>query len=55
MILEEQERGIPPELLKMWDEEEAKYGNRSLPNPNNRIFNDLFWDHQWYMVRNRQK
>ena len=48
-------RGIPPDLLAMWDEEEAavkaKHGEAVAPKPKDRLFNDLLWDHQWYMVR----
>ena len=47
-------RGIPPDLLQLWDEEEAavkaKHGEAAAPEPKERLFNDLLWDHQWYMV-----
>ena len=50
-------RGIPPDLLQMWEEEEAavkaKHGEPVAPKPEERLFNDLLWDHQWYMVRER--
>ena len=48
----EDERGIPARLLALWDEEERKYGkgDQKPPNPRDSEFNDLLWDHQWYMV-----
>ena len=54
---DEMRRGIPPDLLQMWEEEEAavkaKHGEPVAPKPEERLFNDLLWDHQWYMVRER--
>ena len=38
----------------MWEEEEAavkaKHGEPVAPEPKDSQFNDLLWDHQWYMV-----
>ena len=51
---DDERRGIPPDLLQMWEEEEAavkaKHGEPVAPEPKDRLFNDLLWDHQWYMV-----
>ena len=51
---EDERRGIPPDLLQLWEEEEAavkaKHGETAAPEPKERLFNDLLWDHQWYMV-----
>lgn len=49
----EDPRGIPPRLLKLWEEEESKSAQKEelAPNPSSNMFNDAFWDHQWYMVR----
>lgn len=54
--LAEMERGIPPKLLQLWDEEEeASQNEEAPPRPKNHYFNDELWDHQWYMVRDRQE
>ena len=54
---EDERRGIPPDLLQLWEEEEAavkaKHGEAAAPEPKERLFNDLLWDHQWYMVSQR--
>ncbi|XP_059081763.1 neuroendocrine convertase 1-like [Tigriopus californicus] len=53
----EDPRGIPPRLLKLWEEEEAKSGqdDELAPNPSSNMFNDEFWDHQWYMQDTRSR
>ena len=48
------ERGIPPDLLDLWDEEDRKNAEKdgkALPQQKRGMFNDNLWDHQWYMVR----
>ena len=48
------ERGIPPDLLELWDEEDKKNAEKAgtfLPQQKRGMFNDNLWDHQWYMVR----
>ncbi len=47
-----EERGIPPYLLALWQEEENKARKQgALKKAQKSFFNDLLWDHQWYMVR----
>ncbi len=50
----EAERGIPMDLLALWDKEEerrsAGRGRSPLPRAQAPpMFNDELWDHQWYM------
>ena len=52
------ERGIPPELLALWDEEDkknAEKAGKSLPQQKFGLFNDKLWDHQWYMQDTRMR
>jgi len=48
IILEDQLKSIPEELLKLWREEEA-LDNPGIPITKDEMFNDELWDHQWYL------
>ncbi len=45
-------RGIPADLLALWDAEEKRNGKYNVEpaNTNDNMFNDLQWKDQWYMV-----
>ncbi len=46
-------RGIPMDLLRLWDEEDGREDEDDVNK--NRLFNDELWGHQWYMVREGEK